>query len=232
MGVILGTLTTKDGQVIPLPTAKDMVDAVPQDDYRKEEERKYKGCLPKAKTYRAWDVPVPCPHNIIYYGSYRVQTENLKRQGETMTIGIDYNTNQFRMFEYLFKHPKEWMDSTFLGTMTGTPKPSASASLKPIKDFLHAQGLVEEKAKEGTAAGKMVMFIGQCEKPEEEAKLWYAKMLASRRKGKNKMPVAKTQPRAVTAPGGITPVSVDTVTMEAIVRVPLDRLAEVLRVIS
>jgi hypothetical protein len=149
-----------------------------------------------------------------------------------MTIGIDYNTNQFRMFEYLFKHPKEWMDSGYLGTMTGTPKPSASAALKPIKDFLHAQGLVEEKDKEGTAKGRLIMFIGQCEKPEEEARLWYAKMLASRKKGKNKMPVAKTQPRAVTAPGGITPVSVDTVTMEAIVRVPLDRLAEVLRVIS
>lgn len=232
MGVMLGTLTTRDGQVIPLPTAKDAI-LEPEDDYRKEEERRYRGCLPRARAYRAWDVPVPCPHDIIYYGSYRIKTENLKRLGETMNRPIDYNTNQFRIFEYLFRHPKEWFDSPFLGTITGTPKASASAALKPIKDFLEPQGLLEEKDKDGTAAGKLVRFIGECEKPEEEARLWYAKMLESKRKNKKgKMPAVNTQPRAVTAPGGITPVSVDTVTMEAIIRVPLNRLAEVLRVIS
>jgi hypothetical protein len=240
MGVVLGTLTTKDGQVIPLPTAADALDEPVVDEYRKEEERKYSKCIHRPVTHGVWDnswQPKPVTRPVALY---LLKTQNLRLQGETMKPKSVYNTNQYKVFEYIFKHPNEWLDTEMLSKAIGMPRDSASASMTYIRRFLKDEELAVEKDKEGTSGkGKCIMFKAVCEDPVAESKLWYSKFLDYRKRA-NKKPAAKganPQPQAVaaTAPktsSPVTPVQVDTSTMEAIVRVPLAKLASVLKLLT
>jgi hypothetical protein len=237
MGVILGTLTTKTGLVIPLPTAADDLVLPEAEVERRKEEHKYSRCIHPASSGKVWEGGREIGRAVTRpVALYIIKTETLKRRGNIMEKTIDYDTNQFRMFEYLFKHPDEWLDSSTIGKVTGVPTGSASAALKPIKDFLKSESLVLERKKDGTAAGMEFMFKGKCDNAGEESRIWYAKMLEDRRKGKKKSPAAKgsnPQPQAP-APrtsSTVTPVQVDTGTMEAIVRVPLSQLAAVLNLL-
>ncbi len=237
MGVVLGTLTTKDGQVIPLPTAADVLDEPVVDEYRKEEEKRYAKCIRKPVTHGVWGTgengrPVTRP-----VAMYSIKTENIKRQqGEMTMINNDklYQSGSYRLFETYFKTPNAWLSSRDMSKVTGVGISSVSTLTTRTAEFLISEGLMKEKDDPHTAKGKLRMFVGQCEKPEEEARLWYAKMMAS----KKKKPAAKgdnPQPQAVSAPktsNTVTPVQVDTGTMEAIVRVPLDKLASVLKLIT
>ena len=80
MGVILGTLTTRDGRVIPLPDAAGELVA-PRDEYRKEE-RKYSKCIHRPITNGVWSteqVGRPVTRQVALYF---IKTESLRRQGE------------------------------------------------------------------------------------------------------------------------------------------------------
>jgi hypothetical protein len=154
-----------------------------------------------------------------------------------MEAKTNYDTDAYKVFEYIFTHPKQWIGSRIIGDALGLRHASASALLSKAKQFLKKEELIAEKDKEGTAGGKLIMFKAECENPLLEARLWYNKALEFTR-SRNRKPVAKganPQPQAVAAPktsNTVTPVQVDTATMEAIVRVPLTKLASVLKLLQ
>jgi hypothetical protein len=232
MGVVLGVLTTKDGQTIPLPTAKDMI-VGPKDEYRKEEEKRFRGCLRRPLSH-AWGVEQAGEPITRQVALYRVKTQYLMRQGGTpMKEDKRFQSSTYRLFEAYFKNPNTWLSTSQLHQMTGVGSSSISTLSKRAVDFLISEGLMEEKEDPNSSMGRLRMFKGQCEKPEEEARIWYDKMLRVKRK---KTPTAKgTEGRPKPqAPGAssITQVQVDMGTMEAILRVPLTKLAQVLKALE
>jgi hypothetical protein len=234
MGVTLGTLTTKDGQVIPLPTAQDAIEELNADEYRREEEGRYRKCVHRPIVHGVWDIGIrETALGPVCWSGYKVRTENLKRRGErAMGKPIDYTTVKFRLFEHLFKHPKEWISTRTLAEVARAPVDSVSATLGAIRKFLFDEGLAKIRDMDGFANAKEIMFIGEADKPEEEARLWYTKMLTRRAVRKSKAPSPAPQTATARTSSSVQPVQVDTQTMEAIIRVPLDKLAEVLKLMS
>lgn len=237
MGVILGTFTDKDGHVIPLPTAAEEIRLPEAEVERRNEERKYSRCIRPAPSGKIWEGgqagrPITRPVAL-----YVVKTENIKRQWGEINMNNDdklYQSASYRLFEAYFKQPNVWLSSRDLSTATGVPISSVSTLTKRAAAFLVAEGLMKEKDDPRTAKGVLRMFVGQCEKPVEEARLWYTKMLSSKKnppaaRGRNPQPQAGSAPMCSNT---VTPVQIDTGTMEAIVRVPLDRLASVLKLLT
>jgi hypothetical protein len=234
MAITLGVLTTKDGRVIPLPSAAAELVLPEVERLRKAEEKKYKGCLRRRPIVaQVWDRETQNWMPVTQYGLYRVQTENLKRKG-----GIDMNdkmfdTKAYQLFETYFKNANTWMNSRRLGELTGVPISSISVLLRRAHDFLVANGLMKEKDEPGSAKGKLRMFVAVCENPVDEAKIWYAKMMGDKKSRKNQRDTTVAKPSVVIKPpASLAQVSIDTQTMEAVVRVPLAKLAEVLRLMA
>ena len=71
MGVVLGTLTTRDGRVIPLPDAAGEMVAPVEDEYRKEE-RKYSKCIHRPIVGQIWDDDKMTWLPVTQYGWYQV----------------------------------------------------------------------------------------------------------------------------------------------------------------
>jgi hypothetical protein len=139
-----------------------------------------------------------------------------------------FETKVFKLFEALFKNQGVWLNSRMLGAMTGTKINSVSVLMKRTVAFLDEEGLL--KVKQDPEQGRVYMFIGQCEKPEEEARIWFGKMQEGRKKYTRAVPIAVTPaPQPAIA---ISNIQVDQNTMEAILRVPLDKLAAVLRAVG
>lgn len=225
MGVILGTLTTKTGQKIPLLSAADLVTLPEIESIRQKEERKYRrhNQIPN----HVWGEGVAPSGEVVHYDRYRVLTEDLRRKGEWRMI--NYESMAYRLFEALFKTPNEWVNSRRLAEFTGANISSVSTLLSRTIPFLESEGLLKVKDDPHTSKGRLLMFVAKCEKPEEEAKLWYAKMLNGPKPGaKKKALVAAPSP----SPAPVANVSIDTKTMEAVLRVPFSKLESVLRLLN
>jgi len=236
MGVILGTLTTKEGRVIPLPTAADELQTDEVEVERRKEELKFSRRIHNVTSSTLWGRDVPRNGDVIVYDRYRTITEDLKRKGETMKKDV-FATKQFKIFRALFTNPNVALNTKRLSELTGVKTNSISILLKKPIPFLLDEGLVEERSDPRSPRFKVYVFKAKCDDAEAEAKLWYEKMLNSTHKKPAARTPSKSQPQAA-APRAPVPVSqmaqvqVDTETMEAIIRVPLDKLALVLKVIS
>jgi len=236
MGVVLGTLTTKDGLVIPLPEAADDIRLDDVEFERRKEEFKFSRRVHNVTSSTLWGRDVRPNGDVLIYDRYRTITEDLRRRGITMGKNI-FDTKQFKLFRALFMNPHVALNTKRLAELSGVASHSVAILLRRPMPFLLSEGLVEERAR--GKRSKVYVFKAKCDDAEAEAKLWYEKMLLNT--SGTKKPAARTpsksQPQAA-APRAPVPVSqmaqvqVDTETMEAIIRVPLDKLALVLKVIS
>jgi len=246
MGVVLGTLTTKDGLVIPLPEAADDIRLDDVEFERRKEEFKFSRRVHNVTSSTLWGRDVRPNGDVVIYDRYRTITEDLKRKGaplcgakrtgETMVKDI-FGTKQFKLFRALFHNPHVALDTRKLAALSGVNPHSVSILMQRPMPFLISEGLVEVKGDPRGKRFKTYTFKANCDDAEAEAKLWYEKMLQNT-SGSTKKPAAgvpvKSQPQAA-APKAIGPlaqVQVDTETMEAVIRVPLDKLALVLKAIS
>ena len=240
MSIILGTLTTRDGQVIPLPTAADDIVLPDVEVERRKEERRYSRCIHPASSGKAWEGGQLGRAVTRPVALYVIKTENLKRRGITTMSNMKmYETNVFKLFQALFQNPNVWLSSRRLTELTGVDQSSVSTLLKRAIGFLKSEGLLEEKDDPDHSRGHLWMFKGQCENAADEARIWYAKLRAGRggRGSKRNAPVTGSRVSSVPAQAAPNPngkrvlVEVDQTTMEAIVRVPLSQLGSVLNLL-
>lgn len=253
MGVQVGTITLKDGKVLPLA---DYIEAVAEREQHDEvldvadaEEQRFRRCFKRAVAGAIWEGQVCSNGHVITYDEYRLATENLRRRGAEMNVNDDriYGTKAFSLFEAFFTNPKQWLSSRRLHELTGVGVSSITTLLRRPVPFLVAEGMLQER-EDPAVRGHVWMFVAQCDDPKQEARIWYRRMLEATRGVKHPPKLGSKfvqQRKMVTLPStetvatalrelkagggnGVVSMQIDTNTMEAIVRVPLAALPKVI----
>lgn len=96
-----------------------------------------------------------------------------------MGMKVAFTSDTYKLFEYLFLHPGEWLGTRDLANgamLKNRDVKNVSSRLRRSIDYLKAEDLVLEERRDGHAM--YVKFKGEIKgDPREEARLWYQMML-------------------------------------------------------